>query len=286
MRIKFKAQILRWVKMNKEQVIVSGATGFVGQHLVPLLLDNGYDVVAMGRNESKAREFNWFNKVHFIELDYHYAKNTFNPKKNASLIHLAWQGLPNYKSLFHVEENLPKNYEFIKDLINAGVSKVLVVGTCFEYGFQYGPISATNKTNPANPYALAKDSLRQYLSFLQKEYEFTFQWARLFYMYGKGQNPKSILALLDTAIKNGDAVFNMSGGEQLRDYLSIEEVVNQLYEIHEKNVNGIYNVCSGMPISIRRLVEERVKERKSSIQLNLGYYSYPDYEPMAFWGEK
>jgi hypothetical protein len=103
-------------------------------------------------------------------------------------------------------------------------------------------------------------------------------------MHGKGQNAKSILSQLDAAIDNGDTVFNMSGGEQLRDYLSIEALVQQLYDLHQSQTKGAFNICSGKPISIRRLVEERVQERSANITLNLGYYPYPDYEPMAFWG--
>ncbi|MFZ6745097.1 NAD-dependent epimerase/dehydratase family protein [Undibacterium sp. JH2W] len=268
---------------GRRQLIVSGATGFIGQHLIPLLLDD-YEVVAIARDEQKARSFAWYDKVRFISLDFHQGHLTFQPEAGASLIHLAWQGLPNYKSLFHLEENLPRNYDFIKHLVKAGVSNVLVTGTCFEYGFQYGPIDAKARPMPANPYALAKDNLRQYLGHLQAESSFKLQWARLFYMYGQGQNPKSILAQLDTAIANGDTVFNMSGGEQLRDYLPVEAVAQQLLDIFKSNKAGVFNVCSGEAISIRRLVEERIKERGANIHLNLGHYPYPDYEPMAFWG--
>ena len=272
--------------MKQSQVIVTGATGFVGQHLIPLLLQKNFEVIAMGRDQLKARQFDWVDKVKFVSLDYHKAENKFEPKQGAGLIHLAWQGLPNYTSPFHYEENLPKNYEFIKGMVASGVSKVLAIGTCFEYGLQFGPLSASMTAKPNNAYAQAKDSLRQHLDDFQKQTNFTFQWARLFYMYGQGQNPKSILAQLDTAIENGDPTFNMSGGEQLRDYLPIEEVALQLLAIFEKNESGVFNVCSGVPISIRRLVENRIHEKNATIKMNLGYYPYPEFEPMAFWGEK
>ena len=78
----------------------------------------------------------------------------------------------------------------------------------------------------------------------------------------------------------------MSKGEQLRDYLPIREVVEQLHKLFENSQSGTYNVCSGQPISIRSLIEARKLEKQSDINLNFGYYSYPDYEPMAFWGIK
>jgi nucleoside-diphosphate-sugar epimerase len=269
---------------KSRQVVVSGATGFVGQHLVPLLLNHNYQVIATARDSTKAAQFDWFKEVQFVAADFHKENTSISVETGAGLIHLAWQGLPNYKSLFHFEENLPLNYRFVKTLVSSGVSQVLITGTCFEYGFQSGPIAATTKPLPNNPYAVAKDALRQQLEFLAKEKAFCLQWARLFYMYGKGQNPKSVLSQLDAAIDNGDAVFNMSGGEQLRDYLSIEAVAQQLFDLYVSEREGTYNICSGKPISVRRLAEQRMKERDAHIKLNLGCHPYPDYEPMAFWG--
>jgi len=164
------------------------------------------------------------------------------------------------------------------------VSQVLVAGTCLEYGFQNGPIPSTAETFPNNSYALAKDTLRKQLELLSREYPFRFQWARLFYIYGKDQNPKSLLSQLDNAINNGETKFNMSGGEQLRDYLPIETAVQQIYDLYISGGSGTYNICSGNPVSIRHLVENYIRKRGASIQLNLRYAPYLDYEPMAFWG--
>ena len=73
------------------------------------------------------------------------------------------------------------------------------------------------------------------MELLAAERPVVFQWARLFYMHGVGQNPASLLAQLDRAIDAGDATFNMSGGEQLRDYAQrvlelLQEGVAQLSE--------------------------------------------------------
>jgi dTDP-6-deoxy-L-talose 4-dehydrogenase (NAD+) len=50
--------------------------------------------------------------------------------------------------------------------------------------------------------------------------------------------------------------------------------------------SGVVNLCSGQPISVRKLVEGWIKDNDWSIELNLGHYPYPDYEPMAFWGDR
>jgi nucleoside-diphosphate-sugar epimerase len=269
---------------KSRQVLVSGATGFIGQHLVPLLLKENFEVITTARDSKSAARFDWFKDVQFIAADFHKEHAPIKVQQGAGLIHLAWKGLPNYRSLFHFEENLPFSYNFVKSLVLGGVRKVLVSGTCFEYGSQSGPIASNTKPQPTNPYSVAKDCLRQQLEFLAKEHPFDLQWARLFYMYGKGQNPKSLLAQLDAAIERNDPEFNMSGGEQLRDYLPVEEVAQQLLELYKSERVGSFNVCSGHPVSVRKLVEQRILERGSKIKPNLGFYPYPDYEPMAFWG--
>ena len=201
------------------------------------------------------------------------------------LIHLAWDGLPNYKSLHHFETELPRQYQFLKTMIEAGLPSLLVTGTCFEYGMQSGPLSESMPTRPDNPYGFAKDALRRQLEFLKSVKPFSLAWARLFYMYGEGQPSTSLYPKLKEAVLRGDKVFNMSGGEQLRDYLSAGDVARRIVRcaLLHRDI-GAVNICSGKPVSVRWLVEQWLRENNWEIALNLGYYPYPDYEPMAFWG--
>ena len=262
----------------------------MGQHVVRALLARGYRITASATNPEKLTLFDWADQVAIVP----YALQTAGDEQDLyayfgrpdALMHLAWQGLPNYNSSFHIEQNLFPHYLFLKNLIVNGLKEVLVTGTCFEYGMQSGCLSEETPALPDNPYGLAKDSLRRFLQTLQAEQVFTLKWVRLFYMYGPGQSPNSILPLLERAVAAGEAVFNMSGGEQLRDYLPIETVATYLSRILEQNrVTGILNCCSGQPISVRRLVEEHCQRLNARITLNLGRYPYPNYEPMAFWGD-
>jgi len=150
---------------------------------------------------------------------------------------------------------------------------------------QYGPLSEEMETRPTTPYGFAKDALRKALQLLQKESPFALQWMRLFYMYGEGQNRNSLLAQLDCAIDERQPVFNMSAGDQLRDYLPIQEVAEKfVLALESPQMDGIVNCCSGKPISVLDLVKQRCDAKASNIKLNRGYYPYPDYEPLAFWG--
>jgi len=271
---------------NMKTVIVSGASGFIGQHLIPLLLEHNLDVIALSRNENKARNFYWFNSVKFIPYDFHKLHELSKFKKDSSLIHLAWQGLPNYNSQIHIQHNLPASYKFIKYFLSLGIKNVLVTGTCLEYGLQSGPISSSAKPSPICSYAIAKAQLRQDLLQLKNETDFILQWARLFYTFGDGQNANSILSQLNKAIKDNSEYFNMSKGDQIRDYLPVTDLAHQILDLFLSRRDGVFNVCSGQPISIRELVERKIKECGSSIGLNLGYFPYNDFEPMSFWGIK
>lgn len=270
------------------KVLVTGATGFIGNYVVRELLKQGHQVMTTSKNSEKARMYEWLSQVQYIPYDLNVVQeNLFQFFREPDVvIHLAWEGLPNYKDLFHFERNLFTNYRFLKNLLEDGLKSLTVTGTCLEYGLQNDCLSEDTPTQPTTPYSLAKDTLRKFLEQLQQKYHFSFKWIRLFYMYGKGQNPSSLLPQLDKALDRGDEIFNMSGGEQLRDYLPVEKVAEYVNEISLQNkVLGIINCCSGKPISIRKLVENHMKNRGKTIKLNLGYYPYSDYEPMAFWGD-
>ncbi len=272
-----------------KKVLVTGATGFIGNYVIKELLKLEVEVIATSSNTKKAKTQSWFDNVRYVPFDFAQFDSITNYflyfDQPDIVIHLAWEGLPNYKSSFHAEINLPRHKAFIENLISNGLKDLTVTGTCLEYEMQEGCLSEDMQTFPSNPYAMAKDELRKYLEQLQQQFSFSFKWVRLFYMYGEGQNPNSLLSQLDRALQNGDTVFNMSGGEQTRDYLPVSKVAENIVFIAlQTNVEGIINCCSGVPISVKEFVVQHLKAVGKTIKLNLGYYPYTDYEPMHFWG--
>lgn len=267
------------------KIAVTGASGFIGRHVLASLLKHKLEVIAVTRDATRLADLSQFVRIIEIDIACPTADCFGQMGCPDVLIHLAWDGLPHYKSLHHFETELPRQYHFLKNLIEAGLPSLLVTGTCFEYGMQSGPLSTKLQTQPNNPYGYAKDALRQQLCFLQAIKPFNLTWARLFYMYGEDQPDSSLYPKLKESILRRDKVFNMSGGEQLRDYLSVEDVANRIMQLAVTGDNvGTINICSGKPISVRKLVEQWLQENGWEIELNLGHYPYPDYEPMAFWG--
>jgi dTDP-6-deoxy-L-talose 4-dehydrogenase (NAD+) len=277
-----------------KKILVTGATGFIGDHVIQALIElnssDHYKIIASSSNRSKAQDFSWNKQVDFISCDLKLLDDSINYfdffQKPDMMIHLAWEGLPNYKHDFHLTENYPRHLRFLKNMIVNGLKDLTVTGTCLEYGMQEGCLREDMPAKPNNPYAKAKDELRKALETLQQQYHFSFKWLRLFYTYGKGQNPNSLLSQLDKALANGDEQFNMSGGEQVRDYLPVEELAADVVKVAmQKDFTGIINCCSGQPVKLKQFVEEYLRRKNKTITLNLGYYPYPDYEPMNFWGD-
>ena len=268
------------------KVLVTGATGFIGNYVVGELLRRRLSIIANSRFRRNELDFPWLERVDYVQADLSEKKGDWFSffKKPEMLIHLAWEGLPNYNKSFHVERNLPNNCYFLQNIIEKGLKKVVITGTCYEYGMQNGALEEYLEVKPNNPYAMAKDSLRKFMEKLQMQINFDLKWIRLFYIYGKKSN--SILSQLEKALKNKEEAFNMSGGEQLRDYLPVEKVAEYIVRISmQDKIAGIINCCSGKPISIRQLVEDYLEKKQKKIRLNFGYYPYVEHEPMAFWGD-
>ena len=273
-----------------KKILVTGATSFIGSYVIPELLSRGVQVIATSSSREKAEKASWFPQVTYIPFDLKKFDNnndyfTFFAEPDA-MIHLAWEGLPNYKENFHIEENLPRHFNFLSNLIQNGLTDLTATGTCFEYGMKEGSLSEDTECEPANPYAIAKNELRKQLEALRSKQAFHFKWVRLFYMYGEGQGPKSLFSQLAKAVDHDEAIFNMSGGEQVRDFLPVEKVAEYIVGVAlQQKVEGAINCCSGEPITVKAFVENYLKKRKKKISLNLGYYPYADYEAMKFWGD-
>ncbi|MBA3663141.1 MAG: NAD-dependent epimerase/dehydratase family protein [Bacteroidetes bacterium] len=270
------------------KVLVTGSTGFIGGYVITELLERGINVIATSTNITHATAKSWFPDVVYVEHDIQKPsiENLFEKfEKPDALIHLAWGKLDNFKDQVHLDEILPKHELFLQNLIANGLKDLTVIGTCLEYGMKEGELHEEMSPDPIIAYPIAKNKLRQFLDKFSSETSISLKWVRLFYMYGNGQSKKSILSQLDVALERNDEVFNMSLGEQQRDYLPVNEVAENIVIFAlQREINGIINCCSNIPITIKQLVLDHLKKKNKTIKLNLGYYPYTDYEPFKFWG--
>ena len=270
------------------KVAVTGARGFIGRHVLRELAQRDVEVIATGRPGSgRARPA--VANVRWISLDVASPPDDCFAilQRPDVLLHLAWDGLPNYRSPTHLQAELPNQIGFLSNVISHGLPALVAVGTCLEYGQQSGALAADQETRPTTAYGSAKDSLRMKLQSLKSAHPYKLTWARLFYMYGDDQPPTSLYPMLKASVEAGQHQFPMSGGDQLRDYLPVDEVARRLVDLAlNPGDAGPINLCSGQPVSVRQLVESWIEQNGWKIEPVYGKLPYPDYEPMAFWGAR
>jgi len=186
------------------RILITGATGFIGRHIVDYLFSLGkYEIIATATKNKEEAELLCpilKNTVYIPKNLNDKEENYFSFFNNPDcVIHLSWEGLPNYNELFHIERNLSANFYFIKNMIQNGLSDITIAGTCFEYGLKDGCLNEEMPTAPATVYGLAKDTLRKSVELLQNTHKFSMKWVRFFYLYGHGQGKKTLWGQLEEA---------------------------------------------------------------------------------------
>ncbi|MDI1254303.1 NAD-dependent epimerase/dehydratase family protein [Thermomonas sp.] len=266
------------------RVAVTGSSGFIGRHVVrQLAARRGIDVIAIARHPDASIS----PSVTPVELDIgadnaHMYDSIGRPDV---LLHLAWSGLPDYRAATHLESELPRQIGFLDACVNAGLRRLVVAGTCLEYGMQSGCLDESLRTAPITAYGQAKDRLREHLDACVAADGLQLAWARLFYLYGPGQAPTSLYSQLRTAVEAGATEFPMSPGDQQRDFLPIDAAAAYLCALAlEAPDAGVVNVCGGTAKPVVSWARAWLSEWGADLTLKLGVYPYPEYEPHAFWG--
>ena len=267
------------------RILLTGSTGFLGKYVMKELADRKLEVVAAVRRIPKKGAGN----TKYVEFDLarlNENENYFDYFGRPDLcIHLAWEGLPNFKDEFHLKINLPQHFLFLENLLRNGLKDLTVTGTCLEYGLKEGELSEEMNCSPVTAYGEAKLELYKELEVAAAQHDAALKWLRLFYMFGEGQNERSLIPQLEKALLRGDESFPMSGGEQQRDFLPVETIAEYIVQLALRpDWKGISNVCSGRPQRVIDFVIDYLKHKGKTIDLQTGLYPYPDYEPMAFWG--
>lgn len=264
------------------KVLVTGAGGYIGRHVVSALCDAGAEVIACVRRD--------------IQLDERVAvvkKDIFTPSDNifAELgspdvcLHMAWKDGFFHNSSVHMSQ-LSDHYCFIQRMIDGGLKQLAVMGTMHEVGYYEGAIDENTPCNPLSLYGIAKDALRRSTTLLADENNICLQWLRAYYIYGDDENNHSIFTKITAAEKEGKEYFPLNSGKNQYDFLHIDELAKQIAAtVLQTEVSGVINCCSGKPMTLGEKVEQFIREHEYSIKPQYGAFPDRAYDSPAVWGD-
>lgn len=269
--------------------LVTGGTGFIGKWVLRYLLksmtpnDHIYCITRYA-NPELPRSKNLSALTY--EIRNNSGPHTIFDRKYDKIIHMAWENIHNYNDPNHlvIKDN---QQQFLLELMSK-CNDLTVIGTCFEYGLANGSLNEDTPPNPITAYGKAKSQLQQKLFQYAAGKEVNIKWLRPFYVYGEGQPQSSLIPQLEKSILEGKKEFNMSPGDQIRDYIHVDQLANYIVTIAQLvNTTEIINVSSGDPISLKDFVLNYLKTNYPDygMKLNLGYHDYRPEEPMRFWGD-
>lgn len=245
----------------KKKILLTGATGFVGRHVLSNLLNSEVEVrVLVRKNKEKFIE-EYISKIELITTEDLFKENSDWLKRQCegidTIIHVAWYAEPE-KYLYSIKniDCLIGSLQFVKSAIKAGIRRFVGVGTCFEYDLNAaGDLSIKTNLNPLTPYASTKAALYTSLSRLLPEHSIEFSWCRIFYLFGDGEDKRRLAPYLNKQLSNG-LIAELNSGESIRDYLNVKDAARIITDIALGKKQGPINICSGVPITIRELSEK------------------------------
>lgn len=268
--------------MFGKRILVTGANGYIGTHVVKELLSQGKEVVACDVCLNDVD-----NGATLLETDIFSRDNDIYELagKPDTLIHLAWRNGFKHNLESHIED-LPLHIRFLTKMVNSGIKSLSVMGSMHEVGYFEGAIKADTPTNPLSLYGIAKNALRQYLEILTRNSDVAFHWLRGFYIYGDDTKSSSVLGKIIEAEKNGQEFFPFTSGKNLCDFISVKQLAKQIVAATlQKEYVGIINCCSGKPISLGEVAENFIKQNNYKIKLKYGAFPERAYDSPAVWGD-
>jgi len=263
------------------RILVTGANGYLGQGIIKAILEKGHTVIATDFDCQNIDLRAIKKPCNLFEIENPYL---FFEKPDV-LLHLAWRDGFVHNSDAHICD-LPKHYTFIKKMLDAGLKHIAVMGSMHEVGFYEGAIKEDTPCHPASLYGIAKDSLRNTIQLMAKQYNAIFQWLRGYYIVGNSKFGNSIFSKITCAVEEDKTEFPFTMGQNQYDFIDYPDFANQVAEaVCQNDVNGIINICSGKPEKLADRVERFIKENNYPIKLKYGAFPDRPYDSKAVWGD-
>jgi len=247
-----------------KKVLVTGATGFVGRHVVHALSKKGMQFRFVVRASKMARTDLLANDYEIVTSEDLFAESSHWWAEQCegvdAVVHLAWYAEPGkYLESSKNIDCLVGSLNLARGAAQAGVKRLIGVGTCFEYDLSVGVLSVDTPLKPITPYAGAKAALYLGLDQWLQTNAVEFAWCRLFYLYGEGEDSRRLVPYLRSKLEKGEPA-ELTSGKKIRDFLDVADAGRMIADVVLSDQAGPVNICSGTPITVRQFAEQIADE--------------------------
>ncbi len=271
------------------KLFVTGATGFIGSHFVNLAMSQHHEVVALRRSATSIPRIPIPNAPIWVESPL----NAIPPSSLENVdcfVHFAATGVtttPNWNELF--QTNVLDSIQAWQTAYSAGVRHFVICGSCFEYGqsgehYEFIPVDAP--LLPTTPYSASKAAATIAAIAFANAHQCSVTVLRPFHVFGEGEDERRLWPSLRRAALEG-MNFPMTKGEQIRDFVPVEVVVDcflkeSFIAKHGGVVFTIRNVGTGIPQLTSHFCERWWKRWNAETSILTGAIPYRTNEVMRY----
>lgn len=253
--------------MPDKTVLLTGASGFIGQNIIGPLLGRGYIIHAVSTTKQKADKNVTWHQADL--LDQQSRRQLIDTVKPQSVLHLAWY--VEHGKFWNAPENLlwqEASIDLFAYAKKAGVERVVGVGTCAEYDWNRSDLIPFKETDPCHPHTVYGKAKLEVFKSLESQHS-NYAWGRIFHLFGAGEHPDRLVSSVINALKNNEPA-KCTSGKQVQDFMDVRDVGAALAALLDSEVTGPVNIATGIGTSVADLAPliGKLMHKEELIKLN------------------